>query len=126
MKNKIISIFVCIVLIISGIVFIYKEINIRAEIGGGEGSENGIGLNYTFMWDNITKKLCNVTHIYPDGMIPKGRAFATWGDKYTAEWILKEEMNNIGLENVDKVIVFVMTNGRDHFARHRLAAAPLD
>lgn len=111
MKNKIACVLVVTLLMsLSAIVIIPNEFRVEATpIGDEDGGS--IGLDYDFLW-NVTEKIANVVHDYPTGMIPKGRAFGTWGDRYTADYILVSEMNNIGLENVRKLQIGHIPNSK--------------
>ncbi len=104
MKNKIISIVVCTLLIATAMIIVPIDFKVKATGGGGE--DGSIGLDYEFMW-NVTKELADVVHdpfVYPSGTIPKGRAFGTKGDNHTANYILKPYMESeeyCGLSDVD-------------------------
>ena len=58
------------------VVIVINDVDVVATSGGG-GNGNNIGLDYNYMWYNITENLSNVVHKYPENMIPKGRAFGT-------------------------------------------------
>ena len=98
MRKKIIGIFVCIMLVLTAVVIIVPD-NLKVEAtpgsGGGEGD---IGLNFSYI-RMITENLSNVIYKYPSGMLQKGRAFGTWGEQYTADQIIQDEMIEIGLYN---------------------------
>lgn len=107
MKNKIVGILVGVMLMLTAVVIIVpNNLKVEATFGGGGETNEGIGLDYDYMWFNITENLSNVVHnknVYPPGTIPMGRAFGTEGDRYTAEEILIPAMDEIGLENVEKI-----------------------
>ena len=93
MRDKIIGILIVLMLVLVTITMIMpRNLEVKANPVGGRNGDD-IGLDYNFMW-NITTELSNVVHKYPPGMIPMGRAFATWGDNYTAQHILKPYMEN--------------------------------
>jgi len=48
-------------------------------------------LNLTYVWQE-TETLANIVKNYPLNLIPKGRAFGSWGGQYTAQ-LLKLEMD---------------------------------
>jgi hypothetical protein len=104
MRKKIIVLIMSMLLCVSGLVFLNNNFEVKANPGGGE--NNATGLPYEFMW-SITKTLANVIHdktIYPNGSIPMGRAFATPGDLWTADYISNTIMNGtLNLENVRKI-----------------------
>ena len=91
----------------AGIIIIPDNLKVEATLGGGGETNEGIGLDYDFMWFNITENLSNVVHDdsiwgYGDEVIRMGRAFGTKGDNYTANY-LKDEMNQMDLEDVTKI-----------------------
>jgi len=99
MKNKIVGILVCIMLVMSTIVVIIPNgLKVKAE-GGGSGDNREVGLDFQYIW-NITDNLSKVIFSYPSNMIPKGRAFGTWGERWAADHIIQDEMIEIGLWNV--------------------------
>lgn len=59
MKTKIIGILVCTLLIATTIVIIPDNFKVEAS-GGGKGDNNGIGLDFDYMWWNITE---NISHV---------------------------------------------------------------
>jgi len=97
--EKLMVLVVVVLLCLSGMVIINKDLNVEATPEGGGGEDGGVGLDYTYIY-NITEELSNVISLYPAGMIPKGRAFGTWGEHYTADKIINKTMNDIGLWNV--------------------------
>ncbi len=106
MKKKLYVVLVTLLLVLTSIVIILNDLEVEATPGGGEGEE-GIGLDYDFMWQ-VTRDLCNVTYKYPPGMIPKGRAWGTWGDNYTAKYILEpymESEGHCGLSGVETLLI---------------------
>lgn len=69
-----------------------------------EGSTNdivgGSVLDYNYIFA-ITKELSQVIQTaYDPSDIKKGRAFGSDGENYAAEWIIKREMNTLGLDYV--------------------------
>ena len=93
MKKKIVGILVF-MLLIAGILVVPDYPIVKADI-----CKKAIGLDYNFMW-NITKNLSHIIFDYPSDMIPKGRAFGTWGEHYAANDIIAQNMSNIGLYNI--------------------------
>jgi hypothetical protein len=99
-KRKINVIIVAMLLCMSSVVIFNKDFEVEATPGGGGGEDDSIGLDYAYIW-NITEELANVIYEYPPGMIPKGRAYGSWGGNYTVNEILIDEMDNtMGLEDV--------------------------
>ena len=101
MKNKIVGILTCLMLVLTTMVFVPNNFNVEATPGGGGAGEgDGSPLNNSYIWDQ-TVAFANVIYEYPPGLIPKGRAFGSWGGDYTVQEILKPEMDiTIGLEDV--------------------------
>lgn len=112
MKKKIFVVIVTLLMCLSAIVIIPNDSKVEATSGGGDNREdNSIGLDLEFVW-NVTNDLANVVHNYPDGMIPKGRAFGTWGDIWTANY-LKDVMSiDLELENVQKLQIGHIPNSK--------------
>jgi len=105
MKRKIVVLVVTLLMCLTAIVIVPNDLEVEATPGERSRDDGGIGLDLDFMW-NVTKKLSNVVHQYPDGMIPKGRAWGTWGDNYTAREILKPNMEGAcGLSDVQKLLI---------------------
>ena len=105
MKKKVKCIFVCLLLISTAIVIFPDDLDVEAtfEEGGQKGGkEEGIGLDYDYIW-NITEDLSDIvksTSIYPPGTLAKGRAFGTNGERWAADYIMEDEMIDLGLYNV--------------------------
>ncbi len=101
MKNKVIGIFVCVMLVLTTIMVIVPD-DLKVEAISGEDDRNeSTGLDYEYIY-NITKLLSfiiNDTAIYPPGTLAKGRSFGSDGERYAAINILKPEMINLGLYN---------------------------
>lgn len=103
--NKILSIFVCVLICLSSILILPDDFKVGAS--SGEGGSKDIGLDYDYMW-NITKDLSYIIfneNVYPpsENILRKGRGFGTEGERWTAEHILKPNMTAIGLEEVKKL-----------------------
>ena len=49
MKRKIVSVFVCMLLIATTMVFVPKEMNVKADPGGGGEGENEYYLDFEYM-----------------------------------------------------------------------------
>lgn len=62
----------------------------------------GCKLDYSFI-RNMTENLSYTIKKYPDGMMPKGRAFGTWGEHYAARLIF-ENMTEMGLYPITETI----------------------
>ena len=61
--------------------------------------------DYNFMW-NVTENLSNVVYAaYENNDIPKGRAFGTKGDNFTAQYIRNCMLSNCGFNNDDVEIL---------------------
>ncbi len=108
MKQKIYVLVMTLVFCLSTIVIVLNDVDVEATAGGGgQSGEIGeiIGLDLDYMWE-VTDNLSNVIHnkqVYPDGSIPKGRAFGTAGDNWTAEYLKREMDIEMGLDNVEKL-----------------------
>ena len=103
MKNKLYVIFLTLLMCLTVIVIVPEDLEVEAG-SGGTGEEDGIGLDYDFMW-NVTENLSRVVHdVYPQGedVIRKGRAFGTDGDRWTANYT-RDILEDLDLENVDKI-----------------------
>jgi len=98
MRRKIVSIFVCMLLIATTMVFVPKE-NVKAEGGGGEDS-NEMGLNYDYLWEQINRVADVIWDAYQETDLKKGRQFGSAGDKFTWHDILIPEMENMSLDDV--------------------------
>jgi hypothetical protein len=95
MKRKIITIVVCGLLLMSGIVMIQKNIDVKAEAGGGNGNEVGINVTY------IHSVAETLSYIVKNINYPKGRSYGTPGEGVAAQYI-ESWMNQTGLYNVHK------------------------
>jgi hypothetical protein len=93
MRRKIITIVVCGLLLMSGIAMIPKNIDVKAEAGGGSGNE--VGINVTYI-QTIAQTLSNIVKFYP-----KGRTYGTDGEREASRVILGW-MNETGLYDVHK------------------------
>ena len=74
-KKNLLCIYISILIIISTL----PLMKISEEVKGIENNpnlSNPLDLNY--IWEK-TGDLCNVIYEYPDYLIPKGRAFGSWG-----------------------------------------------
>jgi hypothetical protein len=95
MKEKILVILVCMLMITSTTILITQEnLRVKATDGGNPlGDENNVGLNSTYI-HSIVENLSQIVFTYP-----KGRSFGTPGELYaknrTIYW-----MNQINLYNV--------------------------
>ncbi len=100
MKRKIVSIFICTLLIATTIINIPTDSNVKASGQGGE--NNNYYLNYTYM-NEQTEWMGNVIHDNTiwEGDIRKGRAFATKGGHATENHI-EDELEDMNLEEVKK------------------------
>jgi len=104
MMDKIVGILVVVMLVLTAIVVIVPN-NLKVEaVEGIGGDAEEYSLDKDFMW-NVTTQLANVVHNYPDGMIPMGRAFATWGDNYTADYLNYTMDFDLCLEDVTKISI---------------------
>jgi len=86
-------------LMIVSTLFVVNTVNKNYLIAAGDPipENNGMGLNYTYMWD-ITEKMSNIVHEYPEDTIPKGRAFGSLGcEQYAAQIIYKEMNDNLSI-----------------------------
>ncbi len=99
--KKFLTCLVSMLFVTSALIAITNVKNDTIIVSGDSCPENNgeIGLNYNYMW-NVTTNLSNAVHKYPSGMIPKGRAFGSWGcENYSKNYILGE-MNNMSLEKI--------------------------
>jgi hypothetical protein len=110
MKNKIIGIFVSIMLLMTAIIVIVPDdLNVEATPGGGGGDKGGVGLNQSYI-HMVTENLSNIVKTYP-----KGRTFGTDGEHYARDRI-EFWMNDIGLYNVTIEQMKNITSGFDKHA----------
>jgi len=100
MKKQLIGIFIVMLLICGAVTTILYSNNVKVEASGGrqQGSQN-LGLDYNFIWnmtDNFSKVIYRTDWSQNgENNIPKGRSWATAGENYTIENILKPNMNGI-------------------------------
>jgi len=101
--RKFVSILVVVVLVLSGYFVAAKKFDwfpYKEEIFPSP--PEGCKLNYSFI-RNMTENLSYTIKKYPDGMMPKGRAFGTWGEHYAARLIF-ENMTEMGLHPTNETI----------------------
>jgi hypothetical protein len=94
--KKIIVFLVCVLMITSGILLMPQNMDVRADDYQHHNGENEIGLNTTYVWEMV-KQFCNVTKNADwsqENNIPKGRSWATAGENYTIDHILKPQWEN--------------------------------
>ncbi|DAC73366.1 MAG TPA: hypothetical protein DSN98_00330 [Thermoplasmata archaeon] len=94
--KKIVAFLVCALMIASGIMLMPKNTDVRADAYQHPSGENEIGLNTTYVWEMV-KRFCNVTRDTDwshENNIPKGRSWATAGENYTIDNILKYQWEN--------------------------------
>lgn len=94
--KKIIAFLVCALVITSGILLMPQNTDVRADGYQHPSGENEIGLNTTYVWEMV-KKFCNVTRLTDwsvENNIPKGRSWATAGENYTIDNLLKPQWEN--------------------------------
>jgi len=112
MKRKIIVLILTMLMCLTAIVIIPHDFETEAnsgESGGKDGDGKSNGFDYDYIW-SMVRDICNVTHEYPPSMIPKGRAFGTWGEHYAANDIIAQNMSNIGLYNITLDLVSDINN----------------
>ncbi|MHA1968699.1 MAG: hypothetical protein ACW964_12950, partial [Candidatus Hodarchaeales archaeon] len=62
MRQKICVFIMMLMICLSTVLIIPRDLKVEATGGGSEGGENeNIGLNYTYMWE-VIKKFSNVVH----------------------------------------------------------------
>jgi len=103
-RRKIVSVFVCMLMIASTVTILFTQENIKVEAAGGgqQGTQgNTIGLDYNYMW-NVTKKISNAIHdAYHGNDIRKGRAFGSNGSEiYSRDYIYGQMLSKLSLDNV--------------------------
>ncbi len=94
--KKIVAFLLCMLVITNGILLIPKNTDVRADNYQHHNGENEIGLNTTYVWEMV-KQFCNVTFDADwseENNIPKGRSWATAGENYTIDNILKRQWEN--------------------------------
>jgi hypothetical protein len=97
LKEKI-FVFIVMLLMILSVLIIPSNLEVEATGGSGGGENENFGLDYNYIW-NITDNLSKIIYIYPDGMIPRGRAFGSWGGNYAKDYI-KNRLVDLDLEDV--------------------------
>ncbi len=95
MERKII----CIVVITLVIFSTFASLHLIEKAKGEEQNPtlSANPLNLTYIWEQTTN-LTNVIYEYPPGLIPKGRAYGSWGANFSADMLLTEMNRSIGLE----------------------------
>jgi len=97
MGRKIIVIILVIIMCLANVILYNYDGNIVAESGGEENNDGSISVENDFVWDRV-QDFCNVTYLAnwtEENNIPKGRAWATAGEKYTIQKILLPYMQNV-------------------------------
>lgn len=85
MKNKIIVIFVCMLLLTATLVII--SVDLKVEATSGEKDNRIINLDYQYIY-NISENLSNIIfNAYEPGDLEKGREFGSKGEHYAASYI---------------------------------------
>jgi hypothetical protein len=98
MKKKLVGIFVVMLLISSALTTILILDNGKVEAsGGGQQGSGEMNFPHDWVW-NLTEDFANVIHNVNwsengENGIPKGRSWATAGEKYTIDEILEPNMN---------------------------------
>jgi hypothetical protein len=109
MNKKITTIFIVTLLTLSGISLVLNDVSVEAESGGGEDGDGGIQSFNDYVWSKVWE-LCNVTYdAYDEDEIPKGRAWATAGEEYTIDRILKPALENY-TEGFQKLLIGYIDN----------------
>ena len=98
MKNKIVSILVCMLLTATNLVLIPNNNTVQAEEPDGDGpiSSN----EYEYLWSQIFEVANVIKNAYFEDDIRKGRFMGSKGEEFAREEIIIEEMTNMGLSNV--------------------------
>jgi hypothetical protein len=96
LNKKILTIIICMLLTSTTLfVKIDEKSNVKADTGGGEESS---GASISSLNNYVWERLENISNVVRDayntenGEIPKGRAWATAGEEYTIENILRPEL----------------------------------
>jgi len=98
--KKIEIVVISVLLITSGIVFVFENTEVKAEQGGGGEGSGEIWLDFDYLWEQLYN-ISNVIYTaYNETDIRKGRFFGSKGGEYAADIIIDEEMKAFGLENV--------------------------
>ncbi len=114
MRQKIIGIIVCMLLISSTLTMVLFSDTAKVEASGG-GQQGGgcVNLDYDWVWERV-QDFGNVIHNVNwseggENGIPKGRAWATLGENYTRDTILWPKMgindNPCGLTNCTNLTI---------------------
>ena len=103
--RRFVSIFVVSLFFASCLFIVSNDVDVVADSGGGGVDDGVFGLDYWYMW-NVTQNISNVVHNYPNDMIPKGRAWATYGENYNVSGVFsfftgyESKINNTGSTNI--------------------------
>lgn len=88
MKNKIVGILTCLMLVLTTIVLVPNDLKVEATSGGGGGEGEDSSLNNSYIWERTVDFANVIYNAYEPGEIPKGRAFGSKGGNYTVNNIL--------------------------------------
>ena len=89
---------VCMLMIFSSMTIFLHSGNDTVKASGGEPTGNGVGLNNSFIVNTayqFSQVIYNANWSGSENNIPKGRSWATAGENYTINHILKPLMNGI-------------------------------
>lgn len=94
MKKKIFGIFVIMLMISSAMTTILFSDNSKVEASGGQQQGGGVNLDYDWVWDRVKDfaRVVRETNWSSENNIPKGRCWATAGENFTINKILKPNM----------------------------------
>jgi hypothetical protein len=101
--GKIISLLVCMLLIICSVLTIPNQIKVKATEGvGSSNSENELDKEH--MW-KIIEDIANISNLYPNGGIIKGRFFGSTGEFKTGIYLADDLIDNCSFDisNVKRI-----------------------
>jgi hypothetical protein len=101
MKNKIIGITICMLLLATSVNLVFNEKPLRADQQTG----NNQDLNLPYLWTWIKTACKNITKVYNQSEIMKGRFYGSKGCIYTAKILENEMKDNLSLENVNRTAI---------------------
>ena len=103
MREKIVSILVCMLLITSGVFFVFKNSDVKADPPGDGEGELTSDLDFDYMW-NVTTYLADIIHdenVYENGELKKGRYFGSDGDRQTSYYLWRNFTETCGFNEND-------------------------
>ena len=115
--KKIVSILVVGLLITSGLFFVFKNSEVKADPPGDGEGESANALDFEYMF-NVTTYLANIIHnesVYLPGELKKGRYFGSAGDRHASEYLFEQFIYECEFETEDVRLVQLENIGGEGF-----------